>query len=449
MRRILSLAWLDVTQILRSRGQLVSVVILPVLLTFVFGMAFGAKSATTVKVAFADGDGTARSREVGRLLAASPGLSVETTSEAAARKLVADHKAVAAVVVAPEFGRAFAGASAQALKPAPHAPVTIATDPESQQQAMAVREVVDGIATRLSADALAAEHAYATVGEVRQDFLAKPLVIPGNDPRNELLPAGKAVRDYDAHAEAQMASYFPYLKQLPALESLYATADARWEPVPPVNVVAEAVTPSKVRGDSITAEGNTQYSMGFVVMFVMMTAMTAAGGILEEREFGTLRRLLTTPLTRGGLLGGKVLGVWLSAALQAAILIGLGVLAFRVPWGDDPVALLAVLGAYLLAATGIGVLASSLVRTRSQLAAISSIAAVALSMLGGCYWPIDIVSPAMQHVAMVTPTGWAMRGLTDVVVRHQGLEAASLPCAVLLGIAALTIGLGVWKTRFE
>ncbi len=70
-------------------------------------------------------------------------------------------------------------------------------------------------------------------------------------------------------------------------------------------------------------------------------------------------------------------------------------------------------------------------------------------MLGGCYWPIEIASPFMQQLARLTPTGWAMIGLKDVVARGLGLQAALLPSAVLLGIAGLTLAIGIPRLKLE
>lgn len=69
--------------------------------------------------------------------------------------------------------------------------------------------------------------------------------------------------------------------------------------------------------------------------------------------------------------------------------------------------------------------------------------------MGGCLWPIEILSPFMQGIAKATPTGWAVIGLTDIVARNQGMEAAVLPAIVLLGFAAVTLGLGVRFLKFE
>jgi len=185
------------------------------------------------------------------------------------------------------------------------------------------------------------------------------------------------------------------------------------------------------------------------VVGMAMVALGSAGGIIEEREIGTLRRLLATPVTRMQVLVGKTLGVALVASFEAAMLVGFGALVFGVQWGKDPLAVALILVSLVLAATGIGVMVSALVRTRSQMGAITPVLSTAMAMLGGCYWPLDITSPLMQQVGRLTPTGWAMIGLKDVVARGMGIEAALLPAAVLLVMAAVTLVIGMTRLRLE
>jgi len=216
-----------------------------------------------------------------------------------------------------------------------------------------------------------------------------------------------------------------------------------------VRVDARFVSASAQRTSEMEAPANTQYSIGFTIFFVFMTALGSAGAVLEERELGTLRRLLAAPVRKAEILGGKVLGVAAVAAFEAAILVGFGTVVFGVPWGSDPVAVAVLLLALVLAATGLGVMVSALVRTRSQMSALTPVLSTALAMLGGCYWPIEITSPVMQQVARFTPTGWAMVGMKDVVARGMGLEAVAVPVAVLLGFSAVALAVGVTRLRLE
>lgn len=391
MRKILTLAWLNTVQLLRNPAEVVGLVVFPLALTMLFGSAFAGAQATELGVLFVDEDGSAYSAQVGELIDAEESLKVEETTRDEAEAQIAAGDAAVVVLVPEGFGSDLSGAGAT---------IEIMRNPTSQS-GYAVFSVVQGIAMRMSGNAAVAEIVSTAV--------------PG----------------------------------AAAFDDVYADTDAEWEPTPPIYTEGQTVVASEVRGDSVLADGATQSSIGFTVWFILFMTFGSAGGILEEREQGTLRRLLVAPVSRGTILSGKVLGTVLAATVQALVLVLVGALAFGVPWGRDPFGVALVLGSYILAGTGLAVMVSALVRTRDQMSGLSPLVSTGLAMLGGCLWPLEIVSPFMQTIAKLTPTGWAVMGLTDVVARNQGLASAALPTLVLLGFAVVTLGVGAKMLKFE
>ena len=63
------------------------------------------------------------------------------------------------------------------------------------------------------------------------------------------------------------------------------------------------------------------FATGMAVFFLMYTVTIGGRSILAERNEGTLRRLLVTPTTTVQVLGGKVLGIFLSGFAQVGLLI--------------------------------------------------------------------------------------------------------------------------------
>ena len=391
MRKVLALAWLNALQLLRNPGEVVGVIVLPLALTMLFGSAFAGSEGKPMQVLFVDEDGSAYSAQVRELLDAEESFETSAVARSEAEHLIGEGDAAVAVVVPDGFGDGLAGDGAE---------IQVLRDPASES-AFAVISVVQGVSMRMSGNAEVA--VYISQG----------------------MPW---VGDFD---------------------DVYAASDARWEPLPPIYAEGQTVVASEVRGDSVMAEGATLSSIGFTVWFMLFMTFGSAGGILEEREQGTLRRLLVAPVTRGTIMAGKIVGIVLAAAAQALILVGVGALAFGVPWGRDPLPVAIVLGAYVLAGTGLAVMVSALVRTRDQLGGLSPLISTGLAMLGGCLWPIEVVAPVMQTVAKLTPTGWAVIGLTDIVARNQGIEAAVLPTAVLLAFAVVSLIIGVRFLKFE
>jgi len=400
VRKIGNLAWLNLVQVLRDRTGLLTLVLVPLMLTFVFGSQTGG-GERRVTVAVADLDRTSISRDVIAVLDARSYLVV-TVGDQAARAMASSGEAAAAVVVPKGFAADVLGGV--------DTKVAVVKDPRSTS-AVAVVQAVGSRLQRIAANA-------STIRVVQDAFL-------------------------DA-ATATGAKQAP-----PAPADVYTYADRLWSLDPPLSVSEVPVTAAKVRGASTEPSGFQQYSLGFTLMFMLFMGLDSAGGFLEEREQGTLSRLLATPTSKAELVAGKVVGIYATVMFEAVIMVGFGAFVFRVPWGNDPLGVVMIVSSFGLAATGLGVMISSLARTRGQVSALTAVLATSLSMLGGAYWSLDILSPAMRTIALLTPTGWAMTGLTDVVVRSQGAGHALMPTAVLLGMALVFLGVGVSRLRLE
>lgn len=399
-RAIANLAWLDFLRLLREPTQLGVMIVLPLMLTLLFGTMMGG-GERKVTVAVADGDRSAYSEQVAEALPKASYRLLEV-SASEARAMASSGQVAAAVIVPDNFGdEVLSGVDTT---------VTVLKDPRSNA-ALAVVEAVRGRVRRIAANA-------RTVRVVRA-----------------------------AYRDAEAASGVPVIGATAA--DIYAYADRLWAPEPPLALKEEVVTAARVRGEGTGATGFQQYSMGFTLTFMLFMAMGTAGGFLEDREEKTLARLLMTPATKATLVAGKVVGVYATVLFEAVVMIGFGAFAFGVPWGDDPLGVVLLVAAFGLAATGLGVMVSTVVRSRGQMSALTAVSATALAMIGGAYWPLDIVNPFMRFIAQLTPTGWAMQGLTDVVVRAQGAQAALVPSLAMTGMAVLFLAVGLSRLRFE
>jgi ABC-2 type transport system permease protein len=196
--------------------------------------------------------------------------------------------------------------------------------------------------------------------------------------------------------------------------------------------------------------GFQQSIPGVLTMFVLMSVLIGGGTELtEERRSGVLRRMAATPLVRGEILGGKVLGLTFVGLFQTVVLLLTGValsaapfLNVSVSWGANPVALAALLVAFCLACSGLSFALGALLRTPEQAGTIGWLAGMVMSGLGGCWWPLEIVPPVMKGMALLFPTGWAMRGFHNLASFGYGFTSIVPSLLVLLGFFALFTALG-------
>ena len=74
---------------------------------------------------------------------------------------------------------------------------------------------------------------------------------------------------------------------------------------------------------------------------------------------------------------------------------------------------------------------------------------MAMALLGGCWWPMELFPTGMQQIVKVLPTTWAMSALTDITMRGQGLVDILPETGVLLAFAAVFFLIGLWRFRYE
>jgi ABC-type multidrug transport system permease subunit len=198
---------------------------------------------------------------------------------------------------------------------------------------------------------------------------------------------------------------------------------------------------TRFAGTAEVAPGGFAHSIpGNTVMFVMLVALTyGAGAISGERQGGQLRRLLTTPLSRAEVVLGKILGRFVVAAVQITVLVVVGVIAHHtvgVEIGDDPLGVYVVLLVYATAVAPLGVLFGAWFRDPDRAANVGVLCTLIMAALGGCWWPIEIVSRPLQRLALAFPTGWAMNALHGVISFGRGLGDLGTELVVLVAFAA-------------
>lgn len=173
---------------------------------------------------------------------------------------------------------------------------------------------------------------------------------------------------------------------------------------------------------------------GVLVMYLMMNLLIFGGATLaNERRGGVLRRIETFPVTRVALILGKVYGLMLLAAAQVLVLLLAGRFLFQVAFGDSLGGILVVLLVYSWVAASLGILIGSLVRAEDKVVGLCVLASLVMAALGGCWWPLEFVPPALKTVALLLPTGWAMEALHQLITFGSGLAGAKTALLVLFG----------------
>ena len=392
MRNALIIALNHLNSLRRDRLAALFMFILPLLLAFVTGLAFGGGGSSagtyTVPVAVVDLDGGPLAANMAAVFEREPFSRRDATQSEASALL--KERAVSATVVIP--------ANISQLLQAGN-PVTVAILQSAAQEGPRLVE----------------QHLTAELSRMRAAAAVANLLHTGD-----------------------AASW----------NSAYITAYNAWASTQ--DLVRVSVSTAGETRVTSHADGYNLSSPGYMVMFGLMN-VTAAGAalILRERESGTLSRLLSAPLSRGQLIAGKMLGLIFTGVLQMTVLAAASGLLFGVNWGQSPLSLLLVIIAFSVAAAGLGMFLAAVCKSASQASAVGVLTVLVLSMLGGTWWPMELMPRALQLISRLVPSGWAMAAFVDIILRGAGVGQLWLHTAVLAAFGIFFAALGARLFRYS
>jgi ABC-2 type transport system permease protein len=225
-------------------------------------------------------------------------------------------------------------------------------------------------------------------------------------------------------------------------KDVYTTAEKIWASEP---VLLEEK--ANVEGLANNNGGFSQSAPGMGAMFVLLNALGLASLFIREKQTGTLPRLMMFPLRRSQILMGKLFGRYLIGIMIFFIMVVVGTL-FGVRWGNWLGVIVIVL-VYTLAVTALALAFSTVAKTLGQAAGISLLMSLTLSPLGGAWWPISIVPQWMQNVGRISPVFWSQEAFNKLIF-YGGTLVDILPAmAVLLIFAAACFAFGVARFKYE
>ncbi len=178
--------------------------------------------------------------------------------------------------------------------------------------------------------------------------------------------------------------------------------------------------------------------VGLAVFFLVFVVTIVS--FLRERTQGTLERLMASPLRRGEIVVGYMLGFSVLASVQAVEVIVFGLYVLNIH-NAGPAWLIFVLTLLLaVAAVNLGIFLSVFARTEFQAVQFIPIAVVPQLLLSGIIFPVSTEPGWLQAVSNVLPLTYAVDALREVMVRGAGIGDGRVPLDTAV-VAAFVVAL--------
>ncbi len=161
--------------------------------------------------------------------------------------------------------------------------------------------------------------------------------------------------------------------------------------------------------------------LGFILPLSIVSSALAGAGIasqnlVRDMENGYFDKLLLTPVSRAAILLGPILAGAVILGMQAAIVVGVGLLMGLQP-ATGFAGLLAVIGLAILLGTGFAGFTVSAALGSGNAAVTQSAGLIffPLTFLTASFVPIELLNGWLQTAAQLNPITYVLEGMRDII----------------------------------
>ncbi|RLE85586.1 MAG: hypothetical protein DRJ41_00890, partial [Thermoprotei archaeon] len=191
------------------------------------------------------------------------------------------------------------------------------------------------------------------------------------------------------------------------------------------------------------------YVIGALGMMMLYTGFViGATAVVEEKERGSLDRILSTPTREAEMLMGKTLAGLVILLLSSAAIVftGVFVIGAKIEWNPLNITdWLVPLNLTLtgLMTIGIGFMLSLIAKTSRGASSMATTLGLLLSFTAGVWFPKEWMPVPVRKLADLFPVTWALDTIRDIVVYNAGLMESSINTVKNLAVTIVILVLGI------
>jgi len=415
----------DMKLFFSDRGAVIMSFIVPVLMALIFGFTFGGGSGSIIEdleIYFdvADNDKSEISGKIVKAVGDDDVLILKEVTQEEAYKHVKSGKRSVALIIPTGFGdKVIAGDDAD---------LKLIYDPSNQLE--------NGLIQGKMQEMLFT----ADIGEYFMPNMIEKLLRQQGESEENI----KVARFYiDKYIVPQMGSAKTD-KDNSDKKSGAQSMDAMFDDLP-IKISSEQV----VGQDISSSAGYVQSVVSAMVMFLLFGISFGAGTLLREKQSGTLKRLLTSPLSVEGIMAAKLLGLMTTGLIQVYFMLIFGWIVFKLEIWSYPGQLFLMAFATSLMASGLGVMLAGIAKSEEQIGSLAPLVIIALSAIGGAMVPRFIMPKILLQIGLISPVTWAVDGFHNVFWQHQGLMGMLPQFGMLIAFALVFLAIGVVLVRAQ
>jgi ABC-2 type transport system permease protein len=183
-----------------------------------------------------------------------------------------------------------------------------------------------------------------------------------------------------------------------------------------------------------TKLGLIQAVAGTAILMLLFSVAGVGTSILEEKENGTINRLLYSPLKGSTILYSKMVFAFFISILQLTSMFIFAWLILKMDMSVNIPGLILMIISTSFAVSSLGIFLAAVAKTRRQAQNLSTIIILVMSAMGGSMIPLFIMPAILQKIALLSLNYWGIQGFYDIFWRTLPLEAILPKILILMSI---------------
>lgn len=189
----------------------------------------------------------------------------------------------------------------------------------------------------------------------------------------------------------------------------------------------------------------------FVIIGIALSGYFGVGlngfgrALRQAQTTGTLEAMLMTPAPLSLIVMGSALWSYVFATFRVLVYLLLGIMLFTLSLqGANVLAAFVSLGLSIIAFASIGIIAAALILVIKRGEALTALFGSFANLIGGIYYPVQIMPESLQFLAKLVPVTYAVRSMRQALLAGASWSTLAPDLLVLTGFAVILLPLSLW-----
>lgn len=179
----------------------------------------------------------------------------------------------------------------------------------------------------------------------------------------------------------------------------------------------------------------------------ILTVIVMSTSIAKERERGTMEQLAVTPLTGTEIFLGKLLPYFMISVFDTLNAMIVAKLLFNIELKGQYISVSVLMTVFILASLGVGQLISTVSKNQGQAVQLAIFYILPVFVMSGAFAPIEAIPAKIRPITYLFPLTYFCRSFRASILRQSSLYDLRLDLAALLVFVILTFGVSILLLR--